>query len=579
MQPAGERDITQAAPEQGTAPAGGERAASLSISIETLAWVGLVLAAGLLRFSDLDRLPLSVDEAARSLDAVRVANADVPETWRGDLGATATSYAFRLFGETEFVARLVPALAGLALVAALWWIRPYTGRTGALAAAILVTFSPLFVLHARTTTAYGIGPLISVIIVISLFSYLRNPGIAVGFPLIVSLAIALLTDAPAVLAVLAVVVFLLLEATVFGNRDLAAAGRAFRSSPVQWISALLVLAACVQLGVTHFGTSLEAGLPGLQLVGDMFDSAGDSRGPEYHLTLLFGYDWPLLLAGLAGFSLLAIRFVRRRPLLAFERFLLVWTLTATFALALVTRGEAGQSLVLLLPLALLAGRLAQEVTATLDWGVVSRWWPAAAGLTAIVALAALLMTEWASGNASTGERVVLAATPVACLIVLAIAYFRSRAAAAAIVVPVATVVAMAFLTHSSLAVAFGDGTEFAVDARLTPRAEQLRRTLDRLSADRNTEVVLDVGLIDELGWTLRDSRVVSGGEADAASILVTRPDAAPPGFAGLEDVWRVAEGWYPDDVLAPRRMWRWLLYREPFGPVEFTEVRIYVRTI
>ena len=404
MQPAGERDITQAAPEQGSDPAAGERAASLSISIETLAWVGLVVAAGFLRLADLDRLPFSVDEAARSFDAVRVANNDVPETWRGDLGATATSYAFRLFGETEFVARLVPALAGLALVAALWWIRPYMGRTGALAAAILVTFSPLFVFHSRTTTAYAIGPLISVIIVVSLFSYLRSPGIAAAFPLIVSLAIALLTDAPAVLTVLAVLVFVLLEATIFGNRNLAAAGRAFRSSPVQWISALLVLTACVQLGVTRFGTSLEAGLPGLQLVGDMFDSAGDSKPTEYHLALLLGYDWPLVLAGAAGFSVLAIRFVRRRPLHAFERFLLVWTVTATFALVLVTRGETGQLLVLLLPLALLAGWLAQEVTATLDWGAVGRWWPAAAGLTAIVALAALLMTEWSSGNASTIER-------------------------------------------------------------------------------------------------------------------------------------------------------------------------------
>jgi hypothetical protein len=236
-------------------------------------------------------------------------------------------------------------------------------------------------------------------------------------------------------------------------------------------------------------------------------------------------------------------------------------------------------LILLLPLALLAGTLAQEVSATLDWGAVGRWWPAAAGLTAIVALAALLMMEWSSGNASTGERAVLAFTPVACLALLAIAYFRSRAAAAAMVVPVATVVAAAFLTHSSLAVAFGDGTEFAVDARVTPRAEQLRSTLDRLSAERNTEVVLDADLMDKLGWTLKDSRVVFGGEPAAASILVTRPDAAPPGFAGLEGVWRVAEGWYPDDVLAPRRMWRWLLYRKPFGPVEFVEVRIYVRTI
>ncbi|MGH2669171.1 MAG: hypothetical protein ACRDH5_08675, partial [bacterium] len=82
MQPAGERDITQAAPEQGRSPATSERDAP-SISVETLAWGGLVLAAGLLRLADLDGLPFSVDEATRSLDAVRVAGGDVPETWRG----------------------------------------------------------------------------------------------------------------------------------------------------------------------------------------------------------------------------------------------------------------------------------------------------------------------------------------------------------------------------------------------------------------------------------------------------------------------------------------------------------------
>ena len=577
MQPAGERDITQAAPAHG-AHAAGEPDAAPSISVEGVIWVVLVLAAGLLRLADLDRLPFSVDEAARSLDALRVADGDVPETWRGDLGATATSHAFRIFGETELVARLIPALAGLSLIAALWWMRPYIGRTGALVAAILVAFSPLFVFHSRMTTEYGIGPLISVIIVVSLFSYLRNPRIAAAFPLIVALALALLADAPAVLAVLAVLVFVLLETMVFRNRDLAVAGRAFRSSPLQWVSALLVVAACVQLGVTRFGTSLDAGLPGLELLGDMFDSPRESQAAEFHLALLLGYDWPLFLAGAAGFAVLAIRFVRRRSLTAFERFLLLWALTGAFALALGTPGEAGQLLVLLLPLAVLAGRAAQEVTGVLDWDVARRWWPAAAGLAAVVAIAALLMTEWSSGNASTGERAILAATPLTCPVLLAVATIRSRAATA-MVLPAGIIVAAAFLAHSSLAVAFGDGTEFAVDARLTPRAVELRRTLDRLSAERNTEVVLDADLIDELGWTLRNSRAVFSGDAATASILVSRPNAAPAGFAGLQDVWRVTEGWYPDDVLAPRRMWRWLLYREPFGPIDFVDVRIYVRTI
>jgi len=139
--------------------------------------------------------------------------------------------------------------------------------------------------------------------------------------------------------------------------------------------------------------------------------------------------------------------------------------------------------------------------------------------------------------------------------------------------------AVAFLVHSSLAVAFAGGTEFAVDARLQARAERLGETLDALAAERGGTIVVDGELFNELGWTLRDSPVVFGGPLEGASAVVTRPDAAPSGFVGLDEVWRVAERWYPDEVLAPRRMWRWLLYREPYGDLDAVDVRIYVRTI
>ena len=575
MQPAGERDINQTAKAQ----AATDSHAGVSVSVETVLWIALLLAAAMLRLAALDKLPFTVDEAARSFDAFRVGEGDVPATWRGDLAAAASSYLFRIFGATEFVARTVPALAGIGFVGAIYWTRPYLGRTGALVAASLVTFSPLCVLYSRTATEYALGPLLSVILAVSLLEYLRSPRTAAAFPLIVSLALAPLTDAPAVLAALAVVVFVLLEATIFGNRDISRAWRAFRSSPVQWVSALLVLAAAVQLGVTHFGTSLDPDLPGVRLFADMFDAPRDSRPPEYHVALLLGYDWPLLVAGTAGFLLFAIRLLLRRPLDAFDRLLIIWTLVAAIALALITRREAGQLLIILPPLALLAGRLAREFMEQLGWEVVRRWWPAAATLVAVVAAATLLMTEWSSGNATRGERAVLAATPVACLVILAGTYIRSHSGAVAAGLTVVSLCAAAFVAHSSLAVAFGEGAEFAVDARLTPRAEQLKVTVDRLSVERNSPIVLDAGLRDELGWTLRDSSAIFGGQIDTASILVTRPDAAPSGFAGLPDVWRVSEGWYPDEVLAPRRMWRWLLYREPFGAVEAVEVRIYVRTV
>ena len=544
-----------------------------------LAWAALLAMAGLIRLVDLDGLPLTLDEAARSFDAMRVADGEVPQTWRGELAAASTSYLFRIFGDSEFVARLVPALAGLGLVATVYSLRPYVGQTGALVAAALLTFSPLFVLHSRFASEYAVGPMVSVVIAASLSAYMRNPRTSAAFPLVVSLALAPLTDAPAVVALLAAIAFAGLEATVFRNSEIGPAWRTFRSSPVQWISALLVLAAAIQLGVTHFGTHLDGDLPGLRLWADMFDQPRDSRQAEYHLALLLSYDWPIFLAGSFAFFFVAWRLLRRRSVEPFERFLLLWTLAAALTLALVTQRASGQLLILLLPLALLTGRLFQELVSTLEPDTLRRWWPVAAVLVMLAAIGALLMTEWASGNASSIEQAMLAGVPFASIAVVAVIFVRSRLGGTAATAAACLLIAAAFMAHSSLAVAFDGGADFAVDARQTPRAEQLKATLDRLSAERDSDIVLDADFTDELGWTLRDSRVLFGGQPDAASILVTTPDAAPSGFAGLPEVWRIAEGWYPDDVLAPRRMWRWVVFREAFGPTDFVEVRIFVRTI
>lgn len=572
-----ERDITPIGAHQAEREKHG-----LSISVETLAWVGLIVAAGLLRLADLGGEPLTTDEGARAFEAARVAGGEVPDSWRGDLAAAATSYLFRIFGETEMVARLVPAIAGVALVGVLWFARPWAGRAGAVAAGALVAASPLFVIHSRSAGEFSLGSLVGAAIMVSLFGYLRSPRLALAFPLIVALALAPLTDAPAVLAALTALVFLAMEVSLFSNREVRRAWQSFRLSPMQWVIALLVVAAALQLGVTHFGTSLErVELPGLRLFGDMFDLPRDARAGEYFFALLLGYDWPLVLAGGAGFAFCVIKLARgpRTAVTAVERLLLVWTIAAVVTLALIARRESGQLLMLLLPLALLAGRLVEEIAAGVDWTAAGRWWPSAATAVALAAAAAVLMTEWSAGRADAMERSLLIALPVACIALIAVLSMISRAGAAAAVAGVVTVAAVAFAAHSSSAAAFAGGTEFAVDMRTEGRNEQLRETLDRLAAERNGTVVVDQELIDELGWTLRDSPAVFGGPIEGAAAVVSRPDANPPGFAGREEVWRVAEGWYPDEVLAPRRMWRWLLHRRPYEGVEVVEVRIYVRTI
>jgi len=156
---------------------------------------------------------------------------------------------------------------------------------------------------------------------------------------------------------------------------------------------------------------------------------------------------------------------------------------------------------------------------------------------------------------------------------------RSRPGAAVVAAGVAALIAVPFMAHSSLAAAFSQRAEPAVDARLQPSAERLRETLETLAAERGGTIVADRDLLDELGWTLRDTPITFGGPTEGASVVLARPDAAPPGFAGLAEVWRVAESWYPEEILAPRRLWRWFLYREAYGDVDALEVRIYVRTI
>jgi uncharacterized protein (TIGR03663 family) len=60
-----------------------------------------------------------------------------------------TALAYFLFGDGDAQARLPMAVAGILMVASTWWLRPYLGRVGALAAAVLLAFSPSLLYYTR----------------------------------------------------------------------------------------------------------------------------------------------------------------------------------------------------------------------------------------------------------------------------------------------------------------------------------------------------------------------------------------------------------------------------------------------
>src|SRR3990172_227145 len=110
-------------------------AAVFAISLEGVLWLALVVIATALRFVSLDRLPFSDAESARAFAAWAVSEGNVPPGWPGDLSIALTSHLFRIFGSSETVARITPAVAGSTLVASFWFAGRYVGRGVALLAA------------------------------------------------------------------------------------------------------------------------------------------------------------------------------------------------------------------------------------------------------------------------------------------------------------------------------------------------------------------------------------------------------------------------------------------------------------
>jgi uncharacterized protein (TIGR03663 family) len=89
-----------------------------------------------------------------------------------------TALSYFLFGDGDAQARLPMALAGIAMSASCWWLRPYLGRRGALVAAALLAFSPSLLYYTRFARHDGLMVLWEVLMLIGVFRWLDSgrPG-------------------------------------------------------------------------------------------------------------------------------------------------------------------------------------------------------------------------------------------------------------------------------------------------------------------------------------------------------------------------------------------------------------------
>jgi 4-amino-4-deoxy-L-arabinose transferase-like glycosyltransferase len=564
-------------PAEGAPPA----EAAPTITAEVVLWpilIGLALA---LRLASLDRLPLTVSESARAFSAWLVSEGNVPAGWPGDMSAALTSYLFRIFGSGETVARIVPAVSGSALVVSFWLAGRYVGRGVALLACALIALSPLAVYTSRSAFGLALGGFLSMVMVLSLLAYLEQRRQLPVLILAGAFGLALASDPIATSTAIALATFVAVEAAWRGKGAVSDAIATFRSTPDHWFPAVIALAAALLAGVAQFGTDIDRfTLPGLRQWADMFALPRDDLPWHYQLSVLFGYEWPLFLAGAAACLVVAYRWFRRSqvpPLV--QRLLLVWATVALIVVAFATRRDSGQLLLLLLPLSLLAATLIEELLSRVDWDVLKRWWPAVVLALALTAYALLQLSRWAREGSliSEGDKALLILALIGAAAIVAGGFYYLGRNGLALALPFAAALAVPFLIHSSLSLAFSDGAEFAADPRLTSRIEPFRAEALRLADDRAASVTLDPQLSDALGWPLRNSGVLIG-DPPAGSLFVTPADReAPSGLEPLAGPWQVAEGWVPDD-LDPLPAWRWFAYRRPYGNLSTVDVEILAPT-
>jgi uncharacterized protein (TIGR03663 family) len=348
------------------------------LTVEVAFYLIITLIAVGLRLYKLDGRPMQAPEAAQALAAWRSAQGLPQGAVLGQHSPilfTSNMFLFALFGANDFLARLVPALSGVLLVIAPYFLRQRLGRMGALVASFLLALSPSVLFFSRYLGGEIIVAACALSMTWGLFGYLDQRQPRYLYVIAVALGLALSAGAGTYTFVFVVVTFALVLALV--NR-FSSPSEYWQSISDAWQTARGqngLLRDCAVLLVLIFVlvcTGLLLHLSGLQDGIDLFPAWLSAFPPQvgghpwyYHLQLLIVYEPLILVFGLAA----VVYLLKQRDL--FSLFLAYWT-TVAFLIYLVAGGRgSGDVLLIVLPLALLAGafigRLLDELLGRGSW--------------------------------------------------------------------------------------------------------------------------------------------------------------------------------------------------------------------
>ncbi len=159
----------------------GAIAIRLDLSVEKLLWLALFVIAALTRLWDLGYRTQHHDESIHTTFSWKFATGETPYVHNplshGPFLFHANALIYDLFGANDATSRLLPAIAGIAIVMTPWLLRDHRllGRWGALAAATFLLFSPTFLYYTRFIRHDPYTALGALLLVVAIFRYFLAP--------------------------------------------------------------------------------------------------------------------------------------------------------------------------------------------------------------------------------------------------------------------------------------------------------------------------------------------------------------------------------------------------------------------
>jgi uncharacterized protein (TIGR03663 family) len=183
---------------------------------EVVLLVAVLAVAATLRFWDLGSRAFHGDEAIHAGFAWQLADGrgyvHNPLT-HGPFQFIGTALVFVLFGDSDYTARLLPALFGTALVALPFFLRGYLGRTGAIITSLLLAVSPTLLYFSRFAREDIYVAFFTLAMFICVWRYLHQPGRLYLYLTAALLALSFATKETAYIIVAMLLVYLGLLAT------------------------------------------------------------------------------------------------------------------------------------------------------------------------------------------------------------------------------------------------------------------------------------------------------------------------------------------------------------------------------